>query len=219
MRREMEGIDPKSAANIRQHVAAIAERDYPRVWVGEEGMTAEELFRLQLSNDESPEWLRIEPGDRVEIDESGAGVRMPSPSVDWIEGDKALALIPDHFVEGELGNLQDEVSVIRAARLGVVMVRTAFTVAYAVGEELETLSEDDRLSLTTAWFEHGGELAAMFYTGSTYRMTPLDELTAADVDDDLLEALEFYASGETWEPYVVDETLRARALVARCLQG
>ena len=99
------------------------------------------------------------------------------------------------------------------------MVRTAFTVAYAVGDELDALSTDDRLSLLAAWFKPNGEPAAMFFTGSTYRMIFLDKLTHDDVDDELLEQLGFYASGETWEPYLVDDTSRARALVEARLRN
>jgi hypothetical protein len=215
----VEGIEPKVEAEIRRCVAEIAERPYPRVWVGKEGITAEELLHLQESNEEGSDWLRIEPGEHVEIDETGAGITMPDVSVDWIEGEKALALIPDHFVEGELGNLQDEVGVIRAAKAGAVMVQSAITIAYAVGEEVDALSEDDRLSLRAAWFEYDGEPAAMFYTGSTYRMVPLDKLAGDDVDEHLLEALDFYASGDTFEPYVVEDTPRSRALVERRLGG
>jgi hypothetical protein len=183
------------------------------VWVGKEGITTEELLHLQELNEEGPDWLRIEPGEHVEIDQTDAGITMPDVSVDWIEGEEALALIPDHFVEGELGNLQEEVGVIRAAKAGAVMVQSAITIAYAVGEEVDALSEDDRLSIRAAWFEYDGGPAAMFYTGSTYRMVPLDELTGGDVDEHLLETLDFYASGDTFEPYVVEDTPRSRALV------
>jgi hypothetical protein len=143
---------------------------------------------------------------------------MPDVSVDWIEGEKALSLIPDHFVENELGNLQAEVEVIRAAKAGAVMVQSAFTIAYAVGEEVDALSEDDRLSICAAWIEPDGGPAAMYYTGSTYRMVPLDELTGGDVDEHLLEDLDFYAC-DTFEPYVVEETPRSRALVELRLGG
>jgi hypothetical protein len=165
---KVEGVEPKVEAEIRRCVAEIAERPYPRVWVGKE---------------------------------------------DWIEGEKAIALIPDHFVENALGNLHDEVGVVRAAKEGAVMVQSAFTIAYAVGEEVDALSEDDRLSIRAAWFEYDGGPAAMFYTGSTDRMVPLDELTGDDVDEHLLETLDFYASGDTFEPYVVEDTPRSRALV------
>jgi hypothetical protein len=215
----VEGVEPKVEAEIRRCVAEIAQRRYPRVWVGKEGITAGELLDLQELNEEGPEWLRIEPGEFVELEDTGRGIQYPDVSVDWIEGEKALALIPDHFVEGELGNLQDEVGVIRAAKAGAVMVQSAITIAYAVGAEVDALSEDDRLSVVRAWFEYDGQPAAMFYTGSTYRKVPLDELTGDDVDEHLLEDLDFYASGDTFEPYVVEDTPRSRALVERRLGG
>ncbi len=198
----MEGISPEVAAEIRARVAELAALEYPKVWVGEVGMDAEELLRLQELNDEGPDWMRVEPED--------VGAK---PSTDWIAGPVALALIPDHFEEGALGDLQDEVGTIRAAEQGAVMVRRAYTIGYALGDEVDALSDDDRVSLRAAWFEHDGRPAAMFYAGSTYRMVPLEDLTAADVDEELLEVLAFYSGGETWGPYVVEDTPRSRALV------
>jgi hypothetical protein len=208
-------VDQEVMAKIRQHVSVLSQRDYPKVWVGKAGISADELLRLQELNDEGPDWLRIEPGNDPDV-----GDLVPDVSVDWIDGFTALALIPDHFdSEGELGNLQDEVGVIRAAKLGAVRVRTASTLGYATGDEVNQLSEDDRLFLCAAWFEYGGRPAAMFCTGFTYRTVPLEELTTAHVNEYLLETLEFYASGETWAPYVVEDTLHARALVEMRFQG
>ena len=143
---------------------------------------------------------------------------MPDVSVDWIEGEKALKLVSNHFVDSDLGNLWAEVAVIRAAKAGAVMVQTGFTIAYAVGEEVDALSEDDRFSIRAAWPEYDGGPAVMYYTGSTYRMVPLDELTGGDVDEHLLEDLDFHAC-DTFEPYVVEETSRSRALVELRLGG
>jgi hypothetical protein len=215
---KVEGVEPKVEAEIRRCVAEIAEKRYPRVWVGKAGITTEELLHLQEINEEGPDWLRIEPGEPFEFDGMVVGSLVPDVSVDWIEGEKALKLIRDHFEEGELGDLQGEVEVIRAAKAGAVMVHSAFTIAYAVCKEVDALSEDDRLSICAAWLDYDGRPAAMFYTGSTYRMVPLDELTGDDVDEHLLETLDFYA-GDTFEPYVVEETPRSRALVELRLGG
>ena len=67
----MEGVEPKVEAEIRRCVADIAERRYPRVWVGKAGITTEELLHLQQINEEVPDWLRIEPGGT------------PSRSTEW----------------------------------------------------------------------------------------------------------------------------------------
>ena len=214
----MEGVEPKVEAEIRRCVAEIAEKRYPRVWVGKAGITTEELLHLQQINEEVPDWLRIEPGESFEFDGMVVGSLVPDVSVDWIEGEKALKLIPDHFVEGELGTLQTEVEVIRAAKAGAVMVHSACRIAYAVGDEVDALSEDDRLDICAAWIEPDGGPAAMYYTGPTYRMVPLDELTGGDVGEDLLEDLDFYAC-DTFEPYVVEDTPYSRALVELRLGG
>jgi hypothetical protein len=209
----MDEVDPKVMADIREHVSLLAERDFPRVWVGRPGITPEELLTIQEMNDEGPEWMRIEPGRDPVV-----GDLVPDVSTDWIEGPTALALIPDHFVEGELGNLQDEIGVIRAAKQGAVWVDIACRVKFATGGELDRLSEDDRISITGASFGEVGTAATIF-DGHTVRTIPLDELRGVDVDEGLLEKLEFYASGETWGPYVVEDTPQARVLVEMRLQG
>ena len=90
----MEGVEPKVEAEIRRCVAEIAEKRYPRVWVGKAGITTEELLHLQEINEEVPDWLRIEPGESFEFDGMVVGSLVPDVSVDWIEGEKALKLIP-----------------------------------------------------------------------------------------------------------------------------
>ena len=55
---KVEGVEPKVEAEIRRCVAEIAEKRYPRVWVGEAGITTEELLHLQEINEEVPDWLR-----------------------------------------------------------------------------------------------------------------------------------------------------------------
>jgi hypothetical protein len=140
-------------------------------------------------------------------------------SVGWIEGEKALSLIPDLLEEGELGSLRAEVETIRAAKAGAVMVHSASSIAYAVGDERYALSESDLLTTCATWIEPDGRPAVMFWTGSRYRMVPLDELTGGDVDEYLLEDLEFYASGDGFEPYVVEDTPRSRVLVDLSLGG
>jgi hypothetical protein len=57
----MDEVDPKAISDIRDHVATLAERDYPKVWVGKVGLTADELLALQEANDPNPDWLRVEP--------------------------------------------------------------------------------------------------------------------------------------------------------------
>jgi hypothetical protein len=210
-------MDEEIMGTIRAHVATLAEMDYPKVWVGEAGMTVDELLAMQEMNDELPEELRVEPGEFVELEDTGHGIQMPGTSVDWIEGDRALALIPDLFEESQLGELQEEVEVIRAAKRGAVRVRTACNVAYAVGEELEALSETDRVFVVATSLEPDAPPAAMYVTGFAYRVIPLEELTNADVDDDLLENLAFHAT-DSMGPYVIEESARARAAVEERLR-
>ena len=55
------------------------------------------------------------------------------------------------------------------------------------------------------------------FEGDMRRRVPLGELTPEDVDDDLLEELEFYAA-DTMGPYVVRDSEAAREAVDRGLR-
>ncbi len=44
--------DPEMIARIRSAMEEFAALDYPRVWIGEPGMTPDEYFRLEQTNEQ-----------------------------------------------------------------------------------------------------------------------------------------------------------------------
>jgi hypothetical protein len=80
-------IVPEIIARIRSAVEEFAALDYPPVWLGEAGMTVEELLTLQDSNDDLSEELRVDPGEFVGVEgDEGAGIQMPKVGLHYLEG-------------------------------------------------------------------------------------------------------------------------------------
>ena len=211
----MDRMDPEVAAKIHVHVAVLAAMDYPKVWVGEYGMTADELLALQELNEELPEYMRVEPGEAVEIGKSGSGVTMPGVSVDWIDGLWALCNLPDLLMaEGVFAELESHVMEVWAAKNGMVRVVRSWSLAFDPIDEISSLD----VMVAKAITEDG---YVMVPGVPEYDLVPIESLAPEDVDDDLLERLEFWASGEqvVFPGYVVGDTPRARAAIEARLKG
>lgn len=48
------------------------------------------------------------------------------------------------------------------------------------------------------------------WTGRRTKAVPIDELAPEQIDEDLLEDLHYYATGETTGPFVIPETERVK---------
>ena len=251
----MGSVEPKIMEHIEEAVQELAAMDYPRVWIGEGGITADELLAIELVNDderreawermnpderreawdEIPEgereglhepprrWsdlpsgvreglkapLEVEPGEYVGIEGTGGGLRMPEVGVNWLDGSWVLRhmpdLLPPDVVPG-LGDLQEEVGCIEAAKRGGVVVKTAAVVRYAPED---ALTEDDGAFIVSASFAPGGGALAVVFEGYRTGFVALEDLTPAHVDEDLLETLEFHVS-DGMGPYVIEDSERAR---------
>ena len=177
-------IPHEIVAFVGHAVERLADREYPVVWVGEEGMTAEDLLELQETNDKLPEWMRVEPGEtvRLEGDDGAGGITVPRPSVDYLDDPTVLEGFSDHLPEHRLAELRAEVTHIRAAKQGMVLVTTDSRERYEEG-------------LPPIW-----------------RTVPVDELAPGDVDETLLDDLGFYAD-DTMGPYVMHDSEKARRAV------
>lgn len=242
-------VDKETRERIEIAVQALAERDYPRVWIGEPGMTPDELMAQQLFDDEyrrkawenmgsrarhefwhaMPEELRetlpeqerevppaawndipervrseivdtlgVEPGEQVEIEDIGMGVRVPDVSIRWLDGRWVLenmpAALPDSGAE-----LDREVLYIRAAKEGKVPV------IYDTRERMEA------------------GLGPLIELKAVGELTRLDvhELAPERVNTRYvcrLEALEFYAE-DTMGPYVTEDSEKARWALEQRLGG
>lgn len=174
---------------IEHAVRMLAEREYPIVWVGEEGITVVELLAIQEDNDQLPEWMRVEPGEtvRVEGHEEAVGISIPAAGVHYLDGLTVIKEFTDHLSEQDLAELQHEVAHIHAAKQGMALVTSDTRERYEAG--LPPVRE----------------------------RVPINKLTPQDVEKDLIEELYFYTS-DTMGPYVMRDSERAqRAIEARLL--
>lgn len=175
---------------IEEAVRELAKMDYPLVWVGEEGMTPEDVLVFQDQNDRAPEWMRCEPGDEWIIDDPEAppGVtvgRIPGASYRYLYADWLLENMPLAEPEEELlGDLDEarlfnEMRYHRAARDGRVPV-----VLY---DSWDAMADGH---------------------GQLIGIVPVEQLPrvfTAQVLEGVLEALEFFLVGSC-EPYVIPES-------------
>jgi hypothetical protein len=231
------GIDPQVMAQIKRHVRELAARDYPKAWVGQVGMTADQLLREQEINLEmrklgweqlSPEeraklwaeipedyregmevppaaWeklpepvreglrapLEVEPGEFVGVEGGdGMGIQMPGPSVDWIDGLWAIETLRDELPEGVEAELHCQVLHVYAAKRGEVVLK------YDCREFYEA------------------DIPPILWRVRVEDFTA-DNLLCLD-----MEELDLYAREvEPMGPFVIPDTLRARAAIEERLQG
>jgi hypothetical protein len=126
----------RGSATHRERCWELASLEYPRVWIGQEGMTADELLNLQMDNEELPEWMRVDPGELVQVegDEGGGGLQVPEVSHRWLDGlwvyENMLHALPGH----ELAELEMEVLHIFAAKQDKVPVGTLLEAAPIGGQ-------------------------------------------------------------------------------------
>ncbi len=215
----MGSVGPRTMEIIENAVQELAAMDYPRVWIGGEGITADELLWQQENEEKLPEWMQVEPGEFVGVEGTGGGLRMPEVGFNWLDGLWVIRntpdLLPVDVVPG-LGDLQQEVTCIEAAKRGGVVINTESIVRSVPEDDLTTA---DREFITSASFAPGGEAVAGVFEGYETRFVPLEDLTPEDVDEDLLETLQFHVT-DSMGPYVIEDSDRARlALRKRLREG
>jgi hypothetical protein len=224
-------------ARIKSAVARLAEREYPRVWIGEPGMTPEELLALQNTNEELrrelweqmsqqernevweetpgdlpdeirgqppekwedlPEQLRekirhsleVDPGEFVEVEDTGMGLRTPKVSYEYLDGLWVLENMRyalDEEVEAELDR---EVLYISAAK-----------------ESKVPIIEDSRER-----YEAG--------IPPDIRLVSMDNLSPEDLENIRFDEIEFYIEDpEGMGPYVIEDSEEAQQALAERLDS
>ena len=200
-------IEPEAARRIENVVQDLAGLEYPRVWIGDEGMTADKLLDLQMDNEELPEWMRVEPGELVQVegDEGGGGLQVPEVSHRWLDGLWVYENMPHALPGHALAELEMEVLHVFAAKQDKVPVVTL-------------LREDEEI-----WHKHSEPLEGLVvlrhfdpdiegtpgYT-KVVRLVPRDRLTPDDVNEEFFDTLESYAAGDNGIGYVIEDTEQAR---------
>jgi hypothetical protein len=117
-------VDADTMSRIETAVEVLASSEYPLVWIGEAGMTPEEYLALEERNAESPEWLRIQPGEFVGLEGATGGVQIPKISHEYLDGLWVIENMRDVLDERTEAELHCEVLYIYAAKRGEVPVIT-----------------------------------------------------------------------------------------------
>jgi hypothetical protein len=199
-------LEPEAARRIEDAVRKLASMEYPCVWIGEEGMTAAELLHIQMLNEEMPEWMRVEPGELVQMegDEEGHGIQVPEVSHRWVDGLWVYENMPHALPGHELAELELEVLHVYAAKQNKVLVQALLK----EGEDI--------------WHRHRepleGLVVARHFDPDSYtpgytvliRLVPLNRLTLDDVNEEFFNTLEFFAAGGDGIEYVIEDTEQAR---------
>jgi hypothetical protein len=199
-------LEPEAARHIENAVRELARIGYPRVWIGKEGITADQLLDLQMLNDEGPEWMRVEPGELVQVegDEEGGGLQMPEVSHRWLDGLWVYENMPYALPGHVLAELEDEVLHGFAAKQGKVPVTKLLREHEAIWRRhREPL---DGLVLVRHF---DPDSYAPGYT-KLIRLVSLEELTPEDADEELMSGLEIHAERSSGVSYVIEDTPQAR---------
>lgn len=207
-------------SEVRELLSDLANQDLPPVWVGEEGMTAEELLALQESNEELPEYMQVQPGELVEVDGFEGGIRMPKPGVPRLHALDVLRYLEEEMQPEVYVDLSRHVGHIQAAKEGRVFVHVADEVEWVPKERL---THDD-----FSWGLVGipGRKTPLFYRydidvtelpdvvgvcgEERYDTVPIEDLEPEYIDEDFVQGMEVYAEGG-FGPYVIPETERVKA--------
>ncbi len=80
----------------------------------------------------------------------------------------------------------------------------------------DALTRADRAFVASTSFTPGGGALAVVFEGYETRFVPLDDLAPEDVDEHLLETLEFHIS-DSMGPYVIEDSERARRALSERL--
>ncbi len=118
-----EGPAPEIVAQMESLVEELAGLDYPDVWVGEEGMTAVDLLRLQEENEMSPEWMRLEPGEVVQVEGTEGGIEIPKVGGTRLYSLDVIMHLEDEMESDSLAELCKEVFRIALAKEGKVLLK------------------------------------------------------------------------------------------------
>jgi hypothetical protein len=205
-------LEPEAARRIENAVRELASMEYPCVWIGEEGMTAADLLHIQMLNEEMPEWMRVEPGELVQMegDEEGHGIQVPEVSHRWLDGLWVYENMPHALPGHELAELELKVLHVYAAKQNKVLVQTLLK----EGEDISHRHREPLDGLVVVRHFDPDSITPGYTL--LIRLVPLDELTPDDANEDMIDKLRFYAEGGDGIEYVIEDTEQAhRALEER----
>ena len=229
--------DPEMMARIRSAMEELTALDYPRVWIGEPGMTLDEYFSLELMNeqDRREAWEGMTQQEQCELLEEmptdlrerlSEEVREEPPKKwedlpEWLRNEMKGPL---EVQPGEFVTLDDSEEVgIHVPKISHKYLDGLYVVEN-MRDDLDDATEAElHREVLHIYAAKHGEVPVITDSRERYeaglppeiRRIPLRELAPEDTND-VLERVEFYAD-ETMGPYVIEDSQRARAALEQRL--
>jgi hypothetical protein len=233
-------------ARVREAVRELAEMEYPKVWVGEVGMTPDEaaaeerwIFAEQkewweeaTSAERDEAWTLLAEDEREGYDSPPASWddlpdvlkqellgrwKTPETSEEWIDGLSVYESgLHRHIDPHVKAELSEAVRVIHHAKHGRVPVTESWDIEFKEMDELDVEGGD--IGVAKAFTPDGKILVPMT---PNYRYVRVEDLTSEDVDDALLDYLECYSMDgpNAMGEFVIEDTPEAQAAVERRLEA
>jgi|SRR5215217_2140649 len=225
--------EPGTLGEIRKAVEELAALDYPRVWIGEEGMTPDEYLSMEEWNkeDRREAWEGATAQDRREVfDEMPEDLRERVPEELFEEPPAKWDELPEWLREQMRGPLEVEPGEfvgIEGGEGGIQIPKIGHEYLdglWVILNMPDVLSDQARVELEreVSHIRAAKQGAVLTIRDSPERMAPdvwpvpVERLTDDDLSHVRLDEMRFYAE-DTMGPYVVEDSERTRAALEQRL--
>ena len=227
-----ERIDPEIVSRIRDMAAQLAERAYPRVWIGEPGITPQQHLANQNFDEEQRRdgWEKSTRQERKEILEQTpeelrehlSDEMLMQPPQKWEDLPQQLRARLRHALEVDPGEFVE----IEGTGMGLQMPKVSYeyldglwvleNMRDELHESVEAELDEEVLYIFAA---KQGKVPVIVESRERYeagiapdiRLASIDDLTSEDLENIRLEDMEFYVvDPEAMGPYVIEDSERAR---------
>jgi hypothetical protein len=227
-----ERIDPEIVSRIRDMAAQLAEREYPRVWIGEPGITpAQHLADQNFDEEERRDaWEKMTLQERKEIlEETPEELRehvsdemLMQPPQKWEDLPQQLRERLRHGLEVDPGEFVE----IEGTGMGLQMPKVSneyldgLWVLENMRDELhESVEAELDQEVLYIFAAKQGKVPVIVDSRERYEagiapdisLASIDDLTPQDLENIRLEEMELYVEDpEAMGPYVTEDSERAR---------
>jgi hypothetical protein len=236
-----ERIDPEIASRIRDLAAQLAEREYPRVWIGEPGITpAQHLADLNFVEEERRDaWETMTRQERKEmVEETPEDLRehisdevLMQPPQRWDDLPQQLRERLRHGLEVDPGEFVE----IEGTGMGLEMLKVSYEYLdglWVLENMSDELHESEEAELHREVFyifaAKQGKVPVIVDSRERYEagigpdigLASIDDLTPQDLGNIQLEEMELYIEDpEAMGPYVIEDSQRARRALDERLES
>jgi hypothetical protein len=225
-------IDPEIISRIRGMAAQLAEREYPRVWIGEPGITPEQQLAIQNFDDEERRdaWEKMTQQERKEIlEETPEELRehvsdemITRPPEKWEDLPWQLRERLRHGLEvepGEFVRIEDTGIGIQVPKVSYEYLDGLWVLQNMRDELHESLEAELDWEVLYILAAKEGKVPIIVDSRERYEagiapevgLVSIDDLTPEDLEYVRLEEMEFYVEEpEPMGPYVIEDSERAR---------